>query len=362
LSLFDSDYKIRFLKFFKNSWDTALYLFLLILGLLYSQDLSAGLSVLETSFSLFAIPVILSRLSTFDKKFFINLLFSFLAGLIVASLICLTSSAYSYFQTGDFRSFLFYQLTEQIDLQPTYMAYYVSFAITLLLYSLYYETISWSKWSLIAIIFFLFTVLMLTAGRTAYISMLLTFSFFMLKFFFEETFTSKKRTAFIASIVLLTLMLTVNYFDLNTGYISDEVNNDYWERLTLWRAALHASPDFLFGVGTGDYKIVLNQYFMSHDLYQYAKSNYNSHNQFIQTLFSNGLIGLISLLFLIVRPIYLSLRHQNILGILVFFPFLIYGITEVFLGRYQGVVFFALLHETFITFYHSRNSPALKGF
>jgi hypothetical protein len=57
---------------------------------------------------------------------------------------------------------------------------------------------------------------------------------------------------------------------------------------------------------------------------------------------------------MIVRPIYLSVRNRNILGTLIFFPFLIYGMTEVFLGRYQGVVFFALLHQLFMALYHSQ--------
>ena len=48
------------------------------------------------------------------------------------------------------------------------------------------------------------------------------------------------------------------------------------------------------------------------------------------------------------RPLYLAVKNKNILAILCMFPFLIYGMTEVFLGRYQGVVFFALLHQVFI--------------
>ena len=44
----------------------------------------------------------------------------------------------------------------------------------------------------------------------------------------------------------------------------------------------------------------------------------------------------------------LSFKNNNSFGVLVFFPFLIYGVTEVFLGRYQGVIFFALLHQVFI--------------
>jgi len=140
-------------------------------------------------------------------------------------------------------------------------------------------------------------------------------------------------------------------FVFNTINLKEK--NDYWERLVLWESALKATPDMIWGVGTGDYKNVLNEYYVSHDLSKFADSSFNSHNQFIEVLFSNGLIGVVSLLLLVGRPLYLSVRNQNVLASLTFFPFIIYGMTEVFLGRYQGVVFFALLHQSFVTYYLS---------
>ncbi len=333
-----------------------LYLLILVVGLLYSEDVNSGLRVLETSFSLFAIPIIFSRTVQLEIIQLREIVLTFIVGLVVACIICLAIATFTYFHNGDIHQFFFYLLTDAIDFQPTYLAYYICFAITILLYFLYYRISRVPRWILVLTILFLFAMLMLTAGRTAYISMLLTLSFFILKFFFEEKSFSNKTIVFLIAISLLTGMLVVNHFDLNTGYLSGEENNDFWERLSLWKAALQANPDFLLGVGTGDYKIVLNEYFVSHGLHHYAKASYNSHNQFIQALFSNGFLGLISVFILIGRPIYLSVKHQNILGILVFFPFLIYGITEVFLGRYQGVVFFAFLHQCFITHYNTKAS------
>jgi len=347
------NFKKSFHWFLKRSWDIVVYLFILILGLLYSEDLNTGLKVLETSFSLFAVPIIFGQFEKLETNQLRKIVLTFIIGLMIACLVCLSIATYYYFRNGDIYQFLFYRLTEAIDLQPTYLAYYICFAITVLLYFLYYGIIRTPHWAQVLIILFLFTVLMLTAGRTAYISMLLTLSFFILKFFFEEKPFINNTMAFFFAVSLLIVMLVVNHFDLNTGSLSGENNNDFWERLSLWKAALDANPNFLLGVGTGDYKLVLNEYFVSHNLPIYAKASYNSHNQFIQALFSNGFLGLISAIILIGRPIYLSVKHQNILGILVFFPFLIYGVTEVFLGRYQGVVFFAFLHQCFVSYYNS---------
>jgi O-antigen ligase len=359
-SLFVNEMSGSFRRFLKNSWDAILYLLILLLGLLYSDDLNLGLRTMETSFSLLAFPIIFSKIAPLQQNQLNTVLKSFVVGLLIACTICLWSSALLFYQNGEISTFFYYQFAQKIELQPTYLAYYLCFAITIGLYFLYYEMAKVPSWFLVLIVLYLFAILMLTAGRTAYISILLTFSFFILKYLYEERAGTIKTITFLISILLLIGILIVNHFDLNTSYINAEENNDFWERLVLWKAALQANPNFLFGVGTGDYKLVLNQYFISHDLQRFAMSSYNSHNQFIQILFSNGLIGLISLVFLIGRPIYLSLKHQNILGILIFFPFLIYGVTEVFLGRYQGVVFFSFLHQCLISHY-SINASDSKG-
>jgi len=147
----------------------------------------------------------------------------------------------------------------------------------------------------------------------------------------------------------------VSMFIFNTINLKEK--NDYWERFVLWESALNATPDIIFGVGTGDYKKVLYEYYVSHKLYEFADSGFNSHNQFIEIFFTNGLVGVVALIIMLGRPLYLSVRNQNILGTLTFFSFFIYGMTEVFLGRYQGVVFFALLHQSFVTYYLS-HKPA----
>jgi O-antigen ligase len=125
----------------------------------------------------------------------------------------------------------------------------------------------------------------------------------------------------------------------------------------LWKSALSANDHPILGVGTGDDKEVLNNYFIAHDMARYASENLNAHNQFIQTYLSNGLLGLVSLVLLIGQPLYMGFRRDHSLTILVVFPFIIYGMTEVFLGRYQGVVFFALMHQLFVSHLVTQSKP-----
>jgi O-antigen ligase len=357
---FNKNTRNEFFLVLTKAWDILLYLVVLLIGFLYTTELDSGLGVIETSFSLFAIPLIFGVVRPFEENKFHELLLSFIAGLTFACLFCVIHSTISFYQTGSVASFFFGQLTEALDFQPTYFAYYLCFAISVILYFIHYEKINYPIWISILLASFFFLMLMLTAGRTAYIAMLLVFSFFILKFLFEEGRTFNTNLTFGISSVLLICMLLINYFDVNAGLNTLGENNDYWERITLWESAIKATPDFLFGAGTGDYKAVLNDYFNAHSLSEYAKSSLNPHNQFIQSFLSNGLLGLISLLLLLGRPLYLSVKHQNVLGIMTFFSFFIYGMTEVFLGRYQGVVFFAFLHQCFISYYNCKDNLSLK--
>ncbi|MBK7649495.1 MAG: O-antigen ligase family protein [Flammeovirgaceae bacterium] len=135
---------------------------------------------------------------------------------------------------------------------------------------------------------------------------------------------------------------------------NNQLMNDSWDRFDLWDAAINASTNPFWGEGTGDYKLVLNQYYTTHQMSHFANESLNSHNQFIQIYFSNGIIGLLAIVILLGSPIYRSFKMGNPLGILIFFPFLIYGMTEVFMGRYQGVVFFAFLSQVFFSFVDSQ--------
>lgn len=340
--------KFYFLELIRNSWPSIIYILILTLGLFYSQDLKTGIKVLETSFCFLSMPLIFN--STFLKEEDLNNFFyCFVIGLFVSSLICLTHATFVYFETNNPQLFFSYHLTEIINFHPTYLAYYLIFAITFGLYLLFYQKSNVNSLLIVFSISFSFLMMILTGGQTAYVSMLFIFAFFILKFLVEER-TKASKLSFGLICVMLICMFLASLIELES---KNMIMNDSWERFVLWESAIKAIPDLIWGVGTGDYKTILNDYYLKHNLSQYADGSYNSHNQFIQILLTNGLLGVSSILLLICRPLYLAVKNQHVLGVLVFFPFLIYGTTEVFLGRYQGVVFFALLHQVFTSYYSS---------
>lgn len=352
LHLIDKESRGRVSRFFfRNAWDLVFFFSILMIGVIYSEDITTGMKVLETSSSLIGVGIVGSSSRLFDKHGQNQLLKFFTAGVVVASLICLVNATVTYFKINDFSSFSFYRLTSVIDSHPTYFAYYLIAAITFCLFVLYYDQPPFSRSITYLILLVLFLTLNLTGGTTAYFSVILVFSFFVLKSFVDPLNTSQKLVILMVVFGISTLMI----FNL-TGY---DFGNDQWERFELWKSAIYANPNPLLGVGTGDYKDVLNRYYVNHGMGQFATESYNAHNQYVQIYFSNGILGLVTIALILARPLYLCFVQANTLGVLLVFPFLIYGITEVFLGRYQGVVFFALLHQIFITSYFSRSKVSV---
>jgi O-antigen ligase len=341
LSLFVGRGRETAISLARSSWDVGLYLLALLVGILYSDDVVTGMRLVETSFSLLAVPLVLARLQQHEEVSLPSVVYPFAAGLITACLICLANAFIQYGATGDVEVFFFERFTGVLNLQPAYLAYYLIFCIGFGLYKVFYGELEERRLLAIVVILFFFTMLILSGGSTAFISLVLIFSFFVLKFLLEER-QSYKRVVFVGVCFMLVVMFLVSSLHFWNEW---SLQNDSWERYALWESAIRANPNIWLGVGTGDYRLVLNQYYQSHGMTEFAQESYNAHNQFIHSFFTIGLMGCLALIWMMIRPIIVAIRTHDILSILVMFPFIMYGMTEVFLGRYAGVVFFALLHE-----------------
>lgn len=332
-------------------WPILIYVAVISAGLLYSEDIGYGLGVLETNLSLILLPLLFSTQDDLDEKRLNSFMFAFVTGACLGSGICLINAFFQYSQSGTSTVFLYYELTSFLDFQPTYYAYFLVFAITICLFLLSTGKAPFCLEGMSLVILFLFGMLLLTGGRTSFISMLLVFAFFVLKFFLDIR-------GRVQNVVFALVVFMIAGLFATTAVVGDTMTfSDSWDRTDLWESAMAANSDPWIGVGTGDFKNVLNSHFMSHGMPQYASDSLNAHNQFIQTYLSNGLAGILSLAILMGWPLYLAFRRDHTLTILVLFPFAIYGMTEVFLGRYQGVVFYAFIYQAFVSHLLNQSKP-----
>lgn len=158
----------------------------------------------------------------------------------------------------------------------------------------------------------------------------------------------------ISLIVFLLKDRTLIFDRFNDLLISQESVGDtkyggYIERLRLWEAGVKANDNMLFGVGTGDGTDALLLYYERNNFdYSYVSEEYNSHNQAIQVYLSYGLLGVMSYLIMTVFPLFKSFRKKTIIEFMFYAPFVIYGLTEVYLGRYQGLGFYFFFYAFFV--------------
>lgn len=357
LSFFVADLPNAFRRVVRNSAELFVYMGILLLGLLLTDDLETGLDEIETSFSIVAVPLTFLGAYRLGDNRFSRLVWAFVAGVACACAANFANALYQYGVTKSPSVFFYSKLMEFTGHDPTYMAYYLIFCITFLLFVVFYEQTVVPKFAILGSVFFLFASLMLTSGKTAFLSLLLVFSFFALKYILENR-DRNKHAVFVTVMVLLVALFAVS----SAGSMNERwtVESDTWERSILWRSAVHANPAPITGVGTGGYKDVLNDYYRANNMPMFADASYNAHNQYIQLYFSHGLIGLLVILTLLSRPLYQAMKNQSTIALLSFFPFVIYGITEVFLGRYQGVVFFALVHQLLVLQFESNRKEIFR--
>ncbi|PGH39535.1 MAG: hypothetical protein CRN43_08455 [Candidatus Nephrothrix sp. EaCA] len=313
---------------------------LLLTGMLYTQDTVSGWKVIETHFAFLALPFVFGKIFPVDGAEEKKILRALLIGIAAGSLLYSGKGAYDCIQLGYFSENVFYESASLLDFAPTYVACFMVTGLTIALYQLSAEKRFIPPILALALIIILFPWLLVTMNQSAFIAFLFILSFFLFQFVAEAS--KRKRNAMLAAAVLLVSMFGArHYMELRPDlYVTDS-----GERFALWNAAVLANTDVFAGVGTGDYTQVLTDYYKTIHEQKFAAKEYNAHNQYINTWLGIGLAGLLTFLTMLILPLYFSAKCQYKLGVLLLFPFAVYACSEVFLGRYQGLVMWTFLNQ-----------------
>jgi O-antigen ligase len=127
-------------------------------------------------------------------------------------------------------------------------------------------------------------------------------------------------------------------FNKQVGYIRKKD-----PRFLIWKSAMNVSKNnLMFGVGIGDVRTELFKEYEKTEEPYIIKEKYNAHNQFLETLVEDGIIGLMIFLVLIILMFYISYKERNLLyGIFIIIS-LAFFIFESVLYRFAGISFFSL--------------------
>ncbi|MFT5821486.1 MAG: O-antigen ligase [Crocinitomix sp.] len=141
-----------------------------------------------------------------------------------------------------------------------------------------------------------------------------------------------------------------DYFNDKEAYIAANSNSagSVNARLLIWNTSFQMIADHPFGVGTGDGKDVLMEYYYERGMNVYAEKQLNPHCQYLQTA---GSIGIVPALFLIASLIYyliLGFKRKDYFLIILISAFATGCLFESVLERQWGILFFLFFLILFI--------------
>ena len=321
-----------------------------VFGLLYSENLSRGFTVItrQISFVLFPLLYAVYRLKSFSVLFKI-----YVAAILCFILVFELDTLYRFFYKSDtfplnttlFLSYRYTgaELTRIIDMHNAYFGMYVVFSNVLLISFLRNTKKNFTIVALLLLIAFQSLFILQMVAKTAIILNILivipSLVYFLIKL--------KKTKILFFSVVLVVFLgwFSLQYLNLPFNRIADRFtelkagDSDHRDtRTEMWQAAAPLiQQNLVFGVGTGDVRELLHQ---AYEAYGVTPRS-NLHNQYLDYLLRFGLPGLLVFLAALAMAFFRAVKTNNYIYFC--FTIIIMGccLTENILSRQWGITFYA---------------------
>jgi O-antigen ligase len=254
----------------------------------------------------------------------------------------------------------FYSARLSFPLHPSYLSIYIVISILISLESIFeYSLTSFRKglW-MFAIFVFLFVLYLLSSRAGILAGTIILPLYFIIKFYKKLS----KWYIFVILAILAVLFLKIAKTNdrvqqsierISNKNIDEIFKND--ERLLIWKSALGViNRHIIFGVGTGDASKELKREFKNRGYVNGFYDNLNAHNQFLEILLENGLIGLLLFSTILVYMSYIAISQQNLLSGLFIIMMVIFFMFETVLNRLAGITFFPMFSFLLLHIMHSK--------
>jgi O-antigen ligase len=348
----------------------ALLLVWQICGLMQSDSLSAGIERIYKRASILLFPIALFWPSEKIRLNIKLLLRIYAVCLLVYFVYCLSAATCHSISLNN-GEFVFNQYDEVYTYEsyftslrlvngahPSYVAMYSLLALLISLDNVFDSSRKVKErlsWTFAGISFILFIVLL--SSRAAIIATIVSLPLFIL-------FRIKRNNSFLILLIVITITMAgfitlalnnsrIKYSleNASENKISKIIKEDV--RFTIWKSAwivIKSHP--LLGVGTGNASSELKKEFVDLGYSEGLYDDLNAHNQFLEILLENGIIGLTIFLALLGYIIYIGMTEHNEFLLLFLLMIIIFFIFESMLNRVAGVMFFPLF--TFILLHYKK--------
>ena len=296
---------------------------------------------LEKNWGLLIIPITIISCKEEYEKIWRNLFTALLWGCVITLLICYSNSIYEMIVGNEPLHYFWryrhlnHQFTNIADTHPAYLGLFI---VTSIAY-LFMET-AIKKWmKLILVIFFLLSLMQL-ATRMAIISA----AFLVFVFLCSKIKRHWKEIAIGAGVLLVVGVLFLNIASsfMKERLISFEnLEND--ERISRYKISYDIFKEYpIFGIGYANKDEVRINKYLEHDFKVAALEKYNAHNQFLEYLSVNGVIGGIIYLVVFGYLFFVAWYKKQYFFLCVIIFFFMANITESMLVRIKGIEFLAI--------------------
>ena len=349
--------KWRLLKERKYLLWMFLFFIMVVISVFLSSNFHKGLRYMDPRLPLAYFPLsvgLLQLKKEFKEKILLG--FAWLTTSIMLLCLCWSLQRSEFFKRPEFLyndSF-----TEILKQQSIYISLLVNLSIYIFTYHILYKRNRYKGWMILAVLF-LFGVSYLLASR----NLMLVLYVFTIGFAFYYIFKQKKYLE--GATLLLGLLLGVfmifkifpktfnrykelayTQFDYKSmgkeSHYNMAVDSTQWNganfRMAAWRCGWElflSSP--IKGVGIGDKKDILMDKYREKDFRFALQTQKNVHNNYLDILYSMGLIGLsLFLVGWVILPLMYANRYRDWLSVLIILTFAIAWITEIYFDRSLG--------------------------
>ena len=313
-------------------------LFLLqVIAILYTNNMQTGWINVRIKTGLLITPLaicFISYISTDTQK---KLLSQYCLILLTATFYCFCISFLNYRQTNDSSLFFYHALVSPLGQHAVYFSLLIAIGLIFLLESINKKEFIFTRlFHFFLIIYFSIFVFLLSS------KLVIAFYLFYLVYYFIKLLQKNKINQWaitgllILCITLVSLVfaarnpISKRFYEIIKGDITivtqDKfAKSDYFNglqfRLLQWRFVaeiLTENNRWWIGVSPGDAQDLLNEKYISKNMYTGDPTRgdrgyliYNTHNQFLETLLQNGIIGQVVLLIVCFSLLKMAVQKKN---------------------------------------------------
>jgi O-antigen ligase len=305
-----------------------------------------NLKSLERFWSLLLLPVVFISDSENIYKKKRQIFLALLYGTLVAFLLGFGNVIYRMVQNGDSLAMIYsapyigFNFTQFIDSHPAYLGLFALVSVVFLLGDRFMP-----RKDKIPHILLLLLGLVQLAGRTALL--LLVAFLVILIVFYVKRFRWQALMLFGGVFLISALFIRYGSPQMTKMIFSIEANSDEYRNVR-WEVSYEifkANP--ILGVGYTKVREMRSDLYRERGL-SFMQGDYNTHNQFLEYLSTNGAIGGFIYVMTTAYLLLASLKYKDLLYVFLFGAFVVSNMTESMFVRIKGIEFFAIFATLFL--------------